>query len=432
MGRKKLNIIEFCSDKNVYFYGAGNIANILYLRMISEKINIMGFIISDGQPKEENQIGGIDIFVLTEFAQKYNSDNDRIIIAVGKELQNEIILNLRRVNILQYYIPLNSDFEYLEKNNIREIGILDTTISDENHGNGIIMQAVYSRLLPLFKTDFITRFPYWDDFLTQSLRNMQRCKYLFLGGTNALNAEMDQCTLLGINEKNVEMIEHKIVLMGVGWWRYEGLPNSYTQKLLKRALCKDVVHSVRDSYTEKMLRKIGIDNVENTGCPTIWGFNSDFCRQLPKVKGKDALVMLNPRKEKELDRYIVETVKKNYENIYFWVQGPRDFLYIKSIYREADFIPPNLEGLENFLENHLHVDYIGTRLHGGIKCIQHKKRAIIISIDNRAQEMGKDFGLPVIMPKDLKYLEDIINTEYETKIHIDESKINRWMNQFAR
>ena len=46
--------------------------------------------------------------------------------------------------------------------------------------------------------------------------------------------------------------------------------------------------------------------------------------------------------------------------------------------------------------------------------------------------MGKDFGLPVIMPKDLKYLEDIINTEYETKIHIDESKINRWMNQFAR
>ena len=48
------------------------------------------------------------------------------------------------------------------------------------------------------------------------------------------------------------------------------------------------------------------------------------------------------------------------------------------------------------------IDYVGTRLHAGIRALQHKKRTIIIGIDNRAIEKAKDFNLTVIDRKNIK------------------------------
>lgn len=424
-----MNILEYCSDKNVFLYGAGEVANTLYEFLKVGKVNVKGFVISDEEKKGVDEIDGVHIFYLTELLDIYDLMKDRMILAVSRKHQEEVISNLEKVGITSYYLPGKDDVEWKDKS-IRNIGILDTRISDENHGNEIIMQAVYGNLYPVLKDDFLIKFPYWDEFLDESLRNMQRCKYLFLGGGNVLTAEMDQCKYLGINERNINLIENKIVLMGVGWWRYEGNPNAYTKELLKRALNKEVLHSVRDGYTERKLRSFGINNVINTGCPTIWKLNYDFCRQIPRKKANSVLLMFTPRKEKEIDRYIIDIVRKNYKNKFFWVQGPEDYQYIKSICEEANLVSPLLSKLENFLGNYKDIDYVGTRLHGGIKCIQHKKRAVIIAIDNRAQEMKKDFNLPVVLPQDISSLDAIINAENETNIHINENKIREWLNQF--
>ena len=50
---------------------------------------------------------------------------------------------------------------------------------------------------------------------------------------------------------------------------------------------------------------------------------------------------------------------------------------------------PTLEAFDNLLESEIDLDYIGTRLHAGIRAIQKKRRSIIIGVDNRALEMQK-------------------------------------------
>ena len=47
-----------------------------------------------------------------------------------------------------------------------------------------------------------------------------------------------------------------------------------------------MTHSVRDSYTKKMLNSIGINNVVNTSCPTVWNITPDHLATIPDTKAK--------------------------------------------------------------------------------------------------------------------------------------------------
>ena len=76
------------------------------------------------------------------------------------------------------------------------------------------------------------------------------------------------------------------------------------------------------------------------------------------------------------------------------------------------------------------IEYVGTRLHGGIYALRHKKRAIIISIDERAQSISADTGLITIEKDSLDGLPSLINSEFETKLNIPFDEIARWKEQF--
>ena len=93
-------------------------------------------------------------------------------------------------------------------------------------------------------------------------------------------------------------------------------------------------------------------------------------------------------------------------------------------------IPHNLKSYDSLLEND-EVDFIGTRLHAGIRAIQFKQRSIIIGIDNRALEMGKDFNIPVLKRLELDELHKLIQADLEVDISIPLENINKWKSQFA-
>ena len=77
------------------------------------------------------------------------------------------------------------------------------------------------------------------------------------------------------------------------------------------------------------------------------------------------------------------------------------------------------------------VDYIGTRLHAGIRALQNQKRTLILSVDNRATEMGKDFNLPVVSRKDIHFVEkNFIKSTFNTDIKRPFEIISQWKNQF--
>ena len=78
------------------------------------------------------------------------------------------------------------------------------------------------------------------------------------------------------------------------------------------------------------------------------------------------------------------------------------------------------------------IDYIGNRLHGGIFALQHACRTIIIGIDYRVEEIGKQYSIPYIMRNEISNeLESLINRSWETSIQgLDFNAIEQWKKQF--
>lgn len=93
-------------------------------------------------------------------------------------------------------------------------------------------------------------------------------------------------------------------------------------------------------------------------------------------------------------------------------------------------LPARLRAYENLLTSD-DMDFVGTRLHAGIKALQNKKRSIIIGVDNRAIEKQKDFNLTVISRDKLKeQLADKVNSNFSTEINIPTENIREWKTQF--
>ena len=81
-----------------------------------------------------------------------------------------------------------------------------------------------------------------------------------------------------------------VVLLGVGWrGQARRRTTIYTKLLLRRLLSREHLHSVRDSYTETRLREIGIENVINTACPTMWSLMPEHCGRSRRKKATTLL-----------------------------------------------------------------------------------------------------------------------------------------------
>lgn len=63
--------------------------------------------------------------------------------------------------------------------------------------------------------------------------------------------------------------------------------------------------------------------------------------------------------------------------------------------------------------------------------MRHKKRAIIISIDERAKGMGETYNLNLIDREDLNNLEKMINAEFITDVQVNFDVVNQWLKQFS-
>lgn len=225
-----------------------------------------------------------------------------------------------------------------------------------------------------------------------------------------------------------------IILMGVGWWQYQRKPNFYTKYLLKKVLSRNFLHSVRDSQAEEMLKSIGIKNIINTGCMTMWQLTQEHCEKIPITKSDNVVFTITDyNKDSLLDQKFINILNKNYKKIYFWPQGSGDLEYIKTLNNVSNIniLGGNLISYDELLDDKsISLDFIGTRLHAGIRALQKLRRTIILGIDNRAEEKKKDFNLNVLSRVDIDKLETFLKNDFETKIRINEENINIWRNQF--
>lgn len=324
---------------------------------------------------------------------------------------------------------------------MKKVLLFDTSVATLNMGDEIIMESIKKNMRAFFNDKYIITFPthtptfkqYQNILKPNLIAKYSSADYKFVCGTNLLYTNMLRPTPgWNINLFNTR-IQKNAVLLGVGCGINSKKTTFYSKILYKKTLSNIYIHSTRDEKTKNMLEEMGIKAV-NTGCPTLWGLTDEHCEKIPKEKSLNAIFTLTSyeyARDVEKDKKMIQVIKKNYTNVYFWPQCIDDFEYLKELGEDhgVNILAPNLQGYKEILETD--VDYIGSRLHGGIFALQYARRTIILAIDNRASEMKKTYTIPCIERSEIDKLDSIINSNFSTKIQgLDFDKINKWISQF--
>lgn len=317
------------------------------------------------------------------------------------------------------------------------ITILDTSIGSYNMGDYIVVDGVRSQLKQILPSaDMFVTAPTHEVIAEHSRKMIAQSEYAFVAGTNLLNSSQNigGGSQWRLRFKDV-MELRDLILMGVGWSDYQGRPNFRAKFIYNKILSKQYWHSVRDAYTKEKLAQIGITNVINTGDMTLWGLTPDVTSQIPVAKGKEVITTITDyRADPKNDELMLATLIRNYEKVYLWIQGHQDEIYFDSLsskYTEKIIkIAPSLEAYDHFLMNNDDLDFVGTRLHAGIRAMQKGHRTLIIGVDNRAIEMQKDFAINVLRRSNLAELETMINGTLDSTLTLNFEGISQWKRQF--
>lgn len=344
-------------------------------------------------------------------------------------VKNKLIRSITG-SVVQQYNRASYRFQKNDGSIIR----FNTALSTDNLGDHIIMKYCTDILNELFpEGDFIDVSTHVLPTAEQETQ-VRRTKLKFLCGTNMMTSHVEEYWYWilpdGLRRK---LAYRNVILLGVGWKKYEDPCSDYTRMIYQCLLAPDVIHSVRDQYSEDMLKKAGIKNVINTGCPTMWKLTPEFCRTIPTEKAKSVITTITDyRRDPERDTRMLQILGRNYEHVYLWLQGKDDAEYLSTLTVPGNLttIPSSLEAYEQMLKSG-EVDYVGTRLHAGIHALNHHVRSLIIAVDNRAVEIAKDTNLPVLPRASLQEgLEPWIASAVETDIRINQTNIARFKEQF--
>lgn len=320
---------------------------------------------------------------------------------------------------------------------MKNIMLLDTSIGTSNMGDFIIMECVRKELQPILKQSFVYEMPthlpafssyavFRDSWVVKQYSN---CMLKFAGGSNLLTKNLrTHYPQWNINLWNSRPLKGVITVgVGAGAGDYT---NSYTTKLYQKVLSHEYYHSVRDERSKRYVESLGLKAI-NTGCVTMWMLTPEFCAKIPSQKASRVVFTITAGKNAQ-DQAIVDILNRNYKKVYFWVQGDKDLVAFNGLKRTEDIqiLPPDIDAYDTLLSED-DIDYVGTRLHGGVYAMRHGKRAVIIAIDERAREINKCNNLNCIeLDKVPDELESMIQSEFSTQINMPFEEIIRWKAQF--
>lgn len=314
--------------------------------------------------------------------------------------------------------------------------LLDTSIGSHNAGDHIIMHYAQKQLNKI-----------WDNLddhlpvhvLPESLPHNTRDRLKILCGTNVLSARADNMRLAARwleLPKDTSLYAHSILTLAVGMRDIrpgQGITDK-TAMVLNYLFTDQYVHSVRDSHTEQALNAIGITNVVNTSCVTMWDLTPQLCASIPTDKATDVLTTITDYDfDPDNDSHMLHTLQKHYRNVYLWLQGMEDYDKLQTL---ADvegirLVHGGFAGLQEFVATHEDFDYFGTRLHCGIYCLNHGIRSMIVIIDNRAADIQKDTNIPAVHRASLKQdMVGLIENPRVTDIRLPQEAIDLWRRQF--
>lgn len=319
---------------------------------------------------------------------------------------------------------------------IKKITLYDSSITTDNLGDGIIMVAVRKHLREVFPYGFFTSIPSHDYPGKVGLAKAKACDYAFIGGTNMIASHWLRYHQLKLRLRDLGSVK-PFLLMGVGWHKYQRDPDPVTRAIYGKIFDRTMLHSVRDRYTHDKLKRAGFDNIVYTGCPTMWDLSPTHVAAIPTTKADRVLFTLTAYlRDDKADRAILDLLAKRYSKVYFWPQMYDDMAYLEEI--GADYLAsgkveitePTLEAVNETLASG-DMDYVGLRLHCGVLALQNSVRSLIVIVDNRAAEIGRDTSLPVVKREELERINRWIDGSEPVNLTLPLDEIATWKAQFA-
>lgn len=312
----------------------------------------------------------------------------------------------------------------------------DTSLGTDNLGDYIIMHYCGKILDEMFPKHATVNIGTHLMPTEEQEQTVKQTKHKFVCGTNLLTSNIEHHWRWILPDGVWRKMNYRnVILLGVGWGEYQEECSAYSRMIYRTILNPCVLHSVRDQYTLEKLHNAGFKNVINTGCPTTWALTPEFCLDIPTQKTNEVVTTITDyRRDPEKDSEMLDILSRNYDHIHLWLQGRYDEEYLQTLNVPANLttIPASLAAYEEVLRKG-GVDYVGTRLHAGIHALNYKNRSIILAVDNRATEMGRDVNLPVIQRSGIsEQLEKKINGDFATEIRINQENIDRFRAQFRR
>lgn len=314
------------------------------------------------------------------------------------------------------------------------IAIYDTSIASPNVGDQIIMDAVNREIETMFPDAFVERIPSHDRVSVRGRRILKHADYVIAGGANLLFSHWTRQRHWKMGWRDLPRMKNKLVLLGTGWAAYADPPDFLTARIYRSILSDNAHQSVRDAYSARYLSAVGIKNVVNTGCPTLWQLTPAHLATVPQNKARDVVATLTDyAPAPQEDRLMLETLKRQYRNVHVWIQGKQDKAYLNSLgVTGLHEVAPHLSAYDALLRSEDDLDFVGTRLHAGIRALQSGRRSIIVSVDNRAREMGRDFHLPIIERAEIAKLHERIESAMPVAIKLPQEQIDLFRTQFSR
>lgn len=308
----------------------------------------------------------------------------------------------------------------------KTIILFDTAVASPNLGDQVIMESVDLVMKELAKDAFLIRLPTHEYPGRASRRLLRHADLAVVGGTNLLSSNMNR-----YRQWKLHMWDSPprtpVILLGVGWWQDQNNPNVFTRLFLANMLSKKHMHSVRDGYTQSKLKTAGFENVLNTACPTMWRLPLERIAHSQREKTERVVTTLTVYgKNPGADQIMLQTLLKHYREVSFWPQQPGDLNYLSTLgVTGLRILSPSLAAFDESLIDR-EADYCGTRLHAGIRALQHGRRSLIIGIDNRGREISADTGLPLLDRAHITQLDAMMQEPWPGNIKLPVGDIAQW------
>ncbi len=329
---------------------------------------------------------------------------------------------------------------------MKKIVVFDTALGTSNVGDEIILDSIYDNMSDVFDEHFSLRLAtHVNNFSMKQvlhrntkIRYFQNADWKFICGTNLIA----QTRFGKINSQwqlypsNLSIYKN-CVLIGAGTTQATEKLDFYARHLYRKVLSKEYVHSVRDDLTRRVVESLGCRAI-NTGCPTLWKLTPEHCEKIPTKKAPNCVMSVSgysPQTDRMRDLKMLEILRRNYKTVWAWIQTTDDESYLASLEKQAGIEPfariYSLSRFRDVLQNG-DVDYVGTRLHGGVFAMQHFCRSLVISIDHRAEGFHRSNHLPILRRTEVEdQLESVIHSEFATEISIDSEAIAAFKSQFV-